>query len=355
MDIKNLLISKAKEIGVKVSPAQAEQFQIYLDLLLERNTVMNLTAITDPEEAVIKHFVDSLTLLKALEIKKNAKVIDVGTGAGFPGIPLKIMRPDIELTLLDSLNKRLVFLREVCDAIGIEAETIHKRAEEAGKDTKLRESFDVATARAVANMNILAEYCIPLIKMKGYFAAMKGPSLPDELEYARKAISSLGCDVVKTVPFILPDEEQSERFVIYRKAELSDIPKLNPLLAQLSDAMADPQKMAEKMKKIAKNEDNYLLVAENTENGDLCGSLIGVVFEDICDTCKPILLVENVVTDEKYRGKGIGRGMFEAIETWGREKECHYCILVSGLQRTGAHKFYDAIGYSEVKGFKKYL
>ena len=182
MDIKNLLISKAKEIGVKVSPAQAEQFQIYLDLLLERNTVMNLTAITDPEEAVIKHFVDSLTLLKALEIKKNAKVIDVGTGAGFPGIPLKIMRPDIELTLLDSLNKRLVFLREVCDAIDIEAETIHKRAEEAGKDNKLRENFDVATARAVANMNILAEYCIPLIKMKGYFAAMKGPSLPDELE-----------------------------------------------------------------------------------------------------------------------------------------------------------------------------
>ena len=105
MDIKNLLISKAKEIGVKVSPAQAEQFQIYLDLLLERNTVMNLTAITDPEEAVIKHFVDSLTLLKALEIKKNAKVIDVGTGAGFPGIPLKIMRPDIELTLLDFCAK----------------------------------------------------------------------------------------------------------------------------------------------------------------------------------------------------------------------------------------------------------
>lgn len=208
MDIKNLLISKAKEIGVKVSPAQAEQFQIYLDLLLERNTVMNLTAITDPEEAVIKHFVDSLTLLKALEIKKNAKVIDVGTGAGFPGIPLKIMRPDIELTLLDSL-------------------TIHKRAEEAGKDTKLRESFDVATARAVANMNILAEYCIPLIKMKGYFAAMKGPSLPDELEYARKAISSLGCDVVKTVPFILPDEEQSERFVaVMRKLRFT--PKMYP-------------------------------------------------------------------------------------------------------------------------------
>ena len=115
----------------------------------------------------------------------------------------------------------------MCDAIGIEAVTIHKRAEEAGKDTKLRESFDVATARAVANMNILAEYCIPLIKMKGYFAAMKGPSLPDELEYARKAISSLGCDVVKTVPFILPDEEQSERFVaVMRKLRFT--PKMYP-------------------------------------------------------------------------------------------------------------------------------
>lgn len=99
----------------------------------------------------------------------------------------------------------------------------------------------------------------------------------------------------------------------------------------------------------------FLLVAENTENGDLCGSLLGVAFEDICGDCKPILLVENVVTDEAYRGRGVGRGMFAFIEDWGREKECHYCILVSGLNRTGAHKFYDAIGYSEVKGFKKYL
>ena len=197
-DLK-VLEQGCEELGIALNDTQKQQFIAFYEYLAEKNKVMNLTAITDPEEAVIKHFVDSLTLLKALEIKKNAKVIDVGTGAGFPGIPLKIMRPDIELTLLDSLNKRLVFLREVCDAIGIEAETIHKRAEEAGKDTKLRESFDVATARAVANMNILAEYCIPLIKMKGYFAAMKGPSLPDELEYARKAISSLGCDVVKTV------------------------------------------------------------------------------------------------------------------------------------------------------------
>ena len=119
--------------------------------------------------------------------------------------------------------------------------------------------------------------------------------------------------------------------------------------------MADPTKMAEKMEKLDRNPDCFLLVAEDTETGALCGSLLGVAFEDICDECRPILLVENVVTDDAYRGQGIGRGMFDFIENWGREKDCHYCILVSGLNRTGAHKFYDAIGYSEVKGFKKYL
>ena len=126
----------------------------------------------------------------------------------------------------------------------------------------------------------------------------------------------------------------------YRKAKIDDIPKLNPLLSQLSETMANPAEMARKMEKLDRNEDCFLL---------------GVAFEDICDTCRPILLVENVVTDKAYRGRGIGRGMFEFIENWGREKECHYCILVSGMNRTGAHKFYDAIGYSEVKGFKKYL
>ena len=141
----------------------------------------------------------------------------------------------------------------------------------------------------------------------------------------------------------------------YRKAKIDDIPKLNPLLSQLSETMANPAEMARKMEKLDRNEDCFLLVAEDTESGALCGSLLGVAFEDICDTCRPILLVENVVTDEAYRGYGIGRGMFEFIENWGREKECHYCILVSGMNRTGAHKFYDAIGYSEVKGFKKYL
>lgn len=227
MDIKSELIQKAKETGVKVSPAQAEKFQIYLDLLLERNEVMNLTAITDPHEAVVKHFVDSLTLLKAVEIKKGAKLIDVGTGAGFPGVPVKIMRPDIELTLLDSLNKRLLFLKDVCAATGIEAVCIHKRAEEAGRDIKLRESFDVATARAVANMNTLAEYCIPLIKMKGIFAAMKGPGLEEEMTRAKRAVSTLGCKIVKNVPFTLPDAEHNERNIAVMQ-KIAFTPKAYP-------------------------------------------------------------------------------------------------------------------------------
>ena len=211
IDIREELIEKAKEAGLKVTPEQAEKFNIYLKLLLEWNEKINLTAITDPHEAVIKHFVDSISFIKSHNIKPGAKVIDVGTGAGFPGVPLKIMRPDIKLTLLDGLNKRLKFLQEVASSLGFEAEFVHKRAEEAGKINTMREKFDVATARAVAPMNTLCEYCIPLVKMKGYFVAMKGPSLEDEMKEAKKAIDILGCEVEKIDSFILPDEEKSER------------------------------------------------------------------------------------------------------------------------------------------------
>ena len=143
--------------------------------------------------------------------------------------------------------------------------------------------------------------------------------------------------------------------IVYRKAVLSDIPKLNPLLSQLSGSLAEPKKIAEKMEKIDRNEDAILLVAEDTDSGALLGSLFGLCFEDVCGECKPILMIENVVTDEKHRQMGVGRGMFQFIENWAKERECHYVILVSGMQRLEAHKFYDAIGYSEVKGFKKYL
>ena len=147
-----------------------------MELLLEWNEKVNLTAITEPKEIVEKHFLDSLSLLPACSIKQGAKVIDVGTGAGFPGIPLKIMRPDIQLTLLDGLNKRLIFLEEVCKVLELSSTRIHKRAEEAGLDKNLRESFDVATARAVASLPVLCEYCLPLVKMKGLFIAMTGIS-----------------------------------------------------------------------------------------------------------------------------------------------------------------------------------
>ena len=211
IDIREELIAKAKEAGLKVTPEQAEKFNLYLKLLLEWNEKINLTAITDPHEAVIKHFIDSISFLKSHNIKPGAKVIDVGTGAGFPGVPLKIMRPDIKLTLLDGLNKRLKFLQDAAEKLGFEAEFVHKRAEEAGKINTMREKFDVATARAVAPMNTLCEYCIPLVKMKGYFVAMKGPSLEDEMKEAKKAIDILGCEVEKIDSFILPDLEKSER------------------------------------------------------------------------------------------------------------------------------------------------
>ena len=211
IDIREELIAKAKEAGLKVTPEQAEKFNLYLKLLLEWNEKINLTAITDPHEAVIKHFIDSISFLKSHNIKPGAKVIDVGTGAGFPGVPLKIMRPDIKLTLLDGLNKRLKFWQDVAEELGFEAEFVHKRAEEAGKINTMREKFDVATARAVAPMNTLCEYCIPLVKMKGYFVAMKGPSLEDEMKEAKKAIDILGCEVEKIDSFILPDLEKSER------------------------------------------------------------------------------------------------------------------------------------------------
>lgn len=213
MDIREELVAKAKEVGIKIRPEQADKFQRYYELLIEWNEKINLTAITEPSDIVVKHFVDSLLVLKAVEIKQNAKMIDVGTGAGFPAVPIKIMRPDIEMTLLDGLNKRLKFLAIVGEELGLEFICVHKRAEEAGKMKEMRESYDFAVARAVARMNTLCEYCIPLIKMKGKFIAMKGKILHEELTEAKKAIDILGCKLQKTENFTLPDDEKSERSI----------------------------------------------------------------------------------------------------------------------------------------------
>ena len=218
MDIKNLLISKAKEIGVKVSPAQAEQFQIYLDLLLERNTVMNLTAITDPEEAVIKHFVDSLSIVKVNGFDNVTSIIDVGTGAGFPGIPLKIVFPEIKITLLDSLNKRIKFLNAVIDELELEnIETIHGRAEDFSKKEDYREQYDLCVSRAVANLATLSEYCLPYVKVGGCFIPYKSGEIDEELNNSKKAVQILGGKIEEVVKFQLPDTDIGRSFVKIKK------------------------------------------------------------------------------------------------------------------------------------------
>lgn len=216
-DIRELLTKKAKELGIKLKAEQAQAFQTYMELLLEWNEKINLTAITQPEEIAEKHFIDSLTLLTHFSFKEGAKVLDVGTGAGFPGIPLAIMRPDLQVTLLDSLNKRLVFLGHVCETLGVRAQRVHKRAEEAGLDPKLRESFDVVTARAVAPLHVLSEYCLPLVKMKGCFIAMKGPGAGEELEEAGYALRLLGGSDVTVESFALPEGEERSLVIAQKK------------------------------------------------------------------------------------------------------------------------------------------
>lgn len=215
-DIRRSLTAMAKQFGVKLTAEQAGQFQQYMELLVEWNEKLNLTAITEPEEIVEKHFVDSLTVLSACPLKEGAKVLDVGTGAGFPGVPLKIVRPDLQVTLLDGANKRLRFLGAVCSALGLSCDRVHKRAEEAGLDKELRESFDLVTARAVAALNVLSEYCLPLVKMKGYFVAMKGPGASLELEQAGNALKLLGGDQIKVTAVQLP-EAGERNLVVVRK------------------------------------------------------------------------------------------------------------------------------------------
>lgn len=143
--------------------------------------------------------------------------------------------------------------------------------------------------------------------------------------------------------------------ITVRKATVEDIPGLDEVMLVISDGPGDREKMARLIDNISRDEQKYLLVAVDKESGEIAGSLLGVVFEDICGDCRPILLVENVAVLEKYQGRGVGRRMFQEIERWGREMDCHYEMLVSGMNRTGAHKFYDAIGFEQVKGFKKYL
>ena len=213
--MKELVKNACKNIGIDLNDTQAENFEKYYNLLIEWNEKINLTRIVEPDEVALKHFADSITIVKYFEIPENASLIDVGTGAGFPGIPLKIYRNDINLTLLDSLNKRLNFLNEVADNLELEVDTIHSRAEEAGKDSEKRESYDIATSRAVARFNVLCEYCLPLVKVGGSFIAMKGAEYKEEIDEANNALKLLGGEITLVKEFNLA--EAGERAIIVIK------------------------------------------------------------------------------------------------------------------------------------------
>ena len=217
--IKNLLQNYIKDYKITLTENQYEQFQKYFELLAEWNGKMNLTAITDESGVALKHFADSLSLLNFVDIPQNSSLADVGTGAGFPGVVLKIARPDIKLTLIDSLNKRLVFLGEVCAQLGIEAELIHSRAEDGARDEKLRESFDFAVSRAVARMNVLSEYCLPYVKVGGAFCAMKGAQANEEFKESLNAINTLGGKLEKKYFFELPENGGERAIAVVRKVK----------------------------------------------------------------------------------------------------------------------------------------
>lgn len=195
---KQLLKAEAAKIGMDLDDTALSHLDIYAEMLVETNKTLNLTAITEPEEILYKHFIDSLSLLSVVKVKNGASVIDVGTGAGFPGVVLLIARPDLKVTLLDGTNKRLTFISTVLDEIGLEANVLHMRAELAGKDTNYREKFDLVTARAVADMNTLSEYCLPFTKIGGIFAPMKAAKADEELNSASNAVNTLGGRIIES-------------------------------------------------------------------------------------------------------------------------------------------------------------
>lgn len=221
---------------MNVSDEVAKKFDIYMKLLLEWNNKINLTAITDENNVIIKHFVDSCSILKFLD--DNLKVIDVGTGAGFPGLPLKIVKDSLNITLVDSLNKRINFLNEIKDELELDGiETVHARAEDIGIDNKYREKYDVAVSRAVAELRVLVEYLLPLVKLGGRVIAMKGPNIDEEIENAKKAINILGGKIEKIENLKLGDTDNSRTIIVIKKIKNTDLkyprkvglPRKNPL------------------------------------------------------------------------------------------------------------------------------
>ena len=211
-------IKDLSELNVTLTDVQIEQFLIYYEMLVEWNQMMNLTAITEYDDVMKKHFVDSVSLVKAYDVTKDVKLIDVGTGAGFPGLALKIAFPNLKVTLLDSLNKRIQFLDAVVEKLNLNyVDTIHGRAEDLAKPNQLREQFDLCVSRAVANLSTLSEYCLPFVKVGGQFISYKSEKITEETEAAEKAISLLGGKIEKQVEFILPGSDIYRNLFVIKK------------------------------------------------------------------------------------------------------------------------------------------
>ncbi|RDC50787.1 16S rRNA (guanine(527)-N(7))-methyltransferase RsmG [Acinetobacter sp. RIT592] len=214
----DILKKGIEDLGLKCSDETIDKFSKYREILVEWNQKMNLTGIEEEKEVYIKHFLDSVAAVKKGYIKDGMSIIDVGTGAGFPGLPLRICLENSKVTLLDSLNKRINFLSEVCTNVNIDdIELIHGRAEDFGKDEKYREQYDIATARAVAGLPILMEFCVPFIKVGGYFVCLKGPNADTELEESRKAMEVLGLEFVEKIDVELPEIELKHNIVVFKK------------------------------------------------------------------------------------------------------------------------------------------
>lgn len=210
------MLEKSSKLNINLTVEQLNKFYKYMEMLITWNEKINLTAIIEPHEIILKHFIDSLTLDKYL--KNNENLVDVGTGAGFPGIPISIVRKDIKITLVDSLNKRLNFLNEVIKELKLEnVETVHSRAENLGQDIKYREKFDISTSRAVANLSTLSEYLIPLVKVNGQAICMKAGDAQEEIKNAQNAIKTLGGQVNKIEEFCLPDSDINRTIIIIEK------------------------------------------------------------------------------------------------------------------------------------------